>query len=57
MDYQDTEGKPANCSKGYAGYRDTKDADGATASRTFLGTDGTAVEIPGGYSEIRYIYD
>jgi len=39
------------------GYRDTKDNDGSTVSRTFLGTDGMPVEIPAGYSEIRYFYD
>ena len=42
---------------GYAGYRDTKDEDGTTVVRTFLGTDGLATEIAGGYSEIRYQYD
>ena len=55
--YQDTEGSPALCTGGYAGYRDTKDAEGVTVSRTFLGTDGLAAEIPGGYSEIRYFYN
>ena len=42
---------------GYAGYRDTADEDGATATRTYLGTDGLATEIAGGYSEVRYFYD
>lgn len=55
--YQDTDGNPAKCSMGYAGYRDTKDEDGTTVVRTFLGTDGLATEIAGGYSEIRYQYD
>ena len=57
VSYRDTEGNPVLCSKGYAGYRDAKDEDGATTVRTFLGTDGLAKEIPGGYSEIRYYYD
>ena len=34
-----------------------KDEDGITVSRVFLGTDGLATDIPGGYSEIRYQYD
>ena len=55
--YQDTAGNPVKCSKGYAGYQDTKDEDGITISRVFLGTDGLATDIPGGYSEIRYQYD
>ena len=55
--YQDLEGNPVRCRLGYAGYRDTKDGDGATVIRTYLNTDGTATEIPGGYSEIRYFYD
>ena len=55
--YQDTEGNPVLCSGGYAGYRDTKDEDGATVTRTFLGKDGLAAETPGGYSEIRYLYN
>lgn len=55
--YQDTEGNAVRCSKGYAGYQDTKDEDGATISRTFLGEDGLAADIPAGYSEIRYQYD
>ena len=42
---------------GYAGYRDTKDEDGSTVSRTYLGLDGMPAEIPGGYSEVRYFYD
>ena len=57
VSYEDTEGKPVLCSEGYAGYKDTKDKDGATTARTFLGTDGLATELPGGYSEIRYFYD
>ena len=57
VSYLDTEGNPVLCRKGYAGYRDMKDEDGMTVSRTFLGTDGLAAEIPGGYSEIRYLYD
>ena len=57
VSYQDTEGNPVRCNKGYAGYRDVKDESGVTVSRTFLGTDGSATEITGGYSEIRYIYD
>lgn len=55
--YQDTEGNPALCTGGYAGYHDTKDEDGVTVSRIFLGTDGLAAETPGGYSEIRYFYN
>jgi hypothetical protein len=55
--YQDTEGNPALCSGGYAGYIDAKDGDGTTISRTLLGTDGKAAEISGGYSEIRYFYN
>ena len=56
--YQDTEGNTVKCSKGYAGYQDTKDEDGIVTSRVFLGTDGIAMDIPGGgYSEIRYQYD
>lgn len=55
--YQDTEGNPVRCNKGYAGYQDVKDEEGSTVSRTFLGTDGLAADIPGGYSEIRYQYD
>ena len=57
VSYQDTEGNPTNCVNGYAGYRDVKDEDGTTVSRTFLGTDGSAVMTTGGYCEIRYIYD
>ena len=55
--YYDTEGKPCVCADGYAGYRDTRDADGATVKRTFLGTDGNPAETHDGYSEIRYEYD
>ena len=55
--YQDTEGNPALCTGGYAGYHDIKDESGVTVSRTFLGTDGLAAETPGGYSEIRYFYN
>lgn len=57
VSYTDTEGNPVLCSRGYAGYKDEKDEDGSTVSRVFLGTDGLATEIPGGYSEIRYVYD
>ena len=57
VSYRNTEGEPVLCSSGYAGYRDEINEDGITISRTFLGTDGLATEIPGGYSEIRYIYD
>ena len=57
VSYLDVSGNPVLCSKGYAGYRDTKDEDGATIIRTFLGTDGLAAETTGGYSEIRYTYD
>ena len=57
VSYRDITGNPVKCADGYAGYRDTKDEDGATASRVFLGTDGLAMEIPGGYSEVRYFYD
>ena len=55
--YQDTEGNPARCSEGYAGYMDKKDEDGATISRILLGTDGQAAEVSAGYSEIRYFYN
>lgn len=55
--YQDTDGNPVRCNQGYAGYQDTKDEDGITISRTFLGVDGLAADIPAGYSEIRYQYD
>lgn len=57
VSYFDTEGSPANCSGGYAGYRDVKDEDGVTVIRTFLGADGLPAETSGGYSEIHYIYD
>lgn len=57
VNYQDTEGNPVRCVRGYAGYRDVKDEDGATVSRTYLGTDGSATEVQDGYSEIRYLYD
>ena len=55
--YQDTEGNPAECNLGYAGYRDTTDENGLTVSRIYLGKDGLATAIAGGYSEIRYFYD
>ena len=57
VSYEDADGNPMLCSGGYAGYRDTRDEDGITVSRVFLGTDGLPTEIAGGYSEIRYIYD
>ena len=57
VSYCDTEGKPAQCTGGYAGYRDVKDDDGVTIIRSFLGTDGLLTETSGGYSEIHYIYD
>ena len=57
VSYFDTEGSPANCSGGYAGYRDVKDEDGVTVIRTFLGADGLPAVTSGGYSEIHYIYD
>ena len=57
ISYLDTAGNPAVCNDGYAGYRDTKDEDGITIIRTFLGTDGLATETRGGYSEIRYSYN
>lgn len=57
VSYLNTEGAPALCSGGYAGYRDTKDEDGATIIRTFVGTDGIATETSGGYSEIHYQYN
>lgn len=55
--YQTTEGVTAACNKGYAGYRDTLDDDGATLTRTYLGPEGLPVEIGEGYCEIRYYYD
>ena len=57
VSYQDTTGIPVRCTDGYAGYRDTKDEDGVTVTRTFLGTDGTPAETNAGYSEVRYSYD
>ena len=57
VSYRDTEGSPALCSQGYAGYKDEKDEDGATVSRVFLDKDGLLVQTAGGYSEIRYTYD
>ena len=55
--YQNASGEKVLCSLGYAGYRETRDADGAVISRTYLGTDGKAMQIPGGYAEERYIYN
>ena len=55
--YQNAAGVNVLCRLGYAGYRETRDADGAVTSRTYLGTDGKAMEIPGGYAEERYIYN
>ena len=55
--YQNASGENVLCSLGYAGYRETRDADGAVTSRTYLGTDGKAMMIPGGYAEERYIYN
>ena len=55
--YRNAEGAGTICSLGYAGYRDTRDGDGVVISRTYLGTDGKAMEISGGYSEERYIYN
>jgi len=57
VSYQDAAGAPALCSDGYAGYRDSRDEDGAPVSRTFLGLDGNPVLTREGYSEIRYFYD
>ena len=57
VSYCDTDGNPANCTGGYARYRDVKDDDGITVIRTFLGADGQPTETSGGYSEIRYVYD
>ena len=57
VSFRDLEGNPVRCNMGYAGYRDTKDGDGATVTRTYLNTDGTPAETSGGYSEIRYFYD
>ena len=55
--YQNADGENALCSLGYAGYRDSRDADGTVVSRTYLGTDGNPAEIPGGWCEERFIYD
>ena len=55
--YQNASGENVLCSLGYAGYRETRDADGTVISRVYLGTDGRATEIPGGYAEERYIYN
>ena len=55
--YQNAAGENVLCSLGYAGYRETRDADGAVTSRIYLGTDGKAMEIPGGYAEERYNYN
>ena len=55
--YRNAAGENVLCSLGYAGYRETRDADGAVISRTYLGTDGKAMEIPGGYAEERYTYN
>ena len=55
--YRNAAGENVLCSLGYAGYRETRDADGAVTSRTYLGTDGKAMEIPGGYAEERYMYN
>jgi hypothetical protein len=46
--YQNASGENVLCSLGYAGYRETRDADGAVTARTYLGTDGKAMMIPGG---------
>ena len=50
VSYCDTEGIPANCTNGYAGYRDVKDEDGVTVIRTFLGADGQPTETSGIHS-------
>lgn len=55
--YQNASGENVLCSLGYAGYRETRDEDGAVTSRVYLGPDGKAMEIPGGYAEERYIYN
>ena len=55
--YLNAAGVNVLCSLGYAGYRETRDADGAVSGRIYLGTDGKAMEIPGGYAEERYIYN
>lgn len=55
--YQNAAGENVLCSLGYAGYREGRDADGAVTSRIYLGTDGKAMEIPGGYAEERYNYN
>ena len=55
--YRNAAGENVLCSLGYAGYREKRDADGAVTSRTYLGTDGKAMEIPGGYAEERYMYN
>ena len=55
--YQTVDGVTPACNKGYAGYRDTLDDDGATLTRTYLGPEGLPVEIGEGYCEIRYFYD
>ena len=55
--YQNASGENVLCSLGYAGYRETRDTDGTVVSRVYLGTDGRAMEIPGGYAEERYIYN
>ncbi len=55
--YQNAAGESALCAGGYAGYRESRDADGAVTGRTFLGVDGLPVMTIDGYSEIRYQYD
>ena len=55
--YQNASGENVLCSLGDAGYRETRDADGAVTARIYLGTDGKAMMIPGGYAEERYIYN
>lgn len=57
VSYQNTDGTAAECTRGYAGYRDSFDENGFPASRTYLGTDGLPTAVDTGYSEIRYFYD
>ncbi len=57
VSYLDLTGASCLCRGGYAGYRDTRDADGAVVSRAYIGTDGLPAETAEGYSEVRYTYD
>ena len=57
VSFEGARGDSTENTSGYAGYRETLDADGFVLNRVFLGKGGKPVDTAMGYSEIRYLYD